>query len=334
MSVLYVASDSEGAGKTALAVTLARILEERGREATAFKPIAAQGLDAEADPDADAYRDLLGVSADGWPRPAPDTGLSSEFVGEIASALGALCGDVIVEGSSRLSIEETGELVEALDARVLVVGPYLRGEPISWMLPWKERLGGRLLGFVTNGLSTHLGTEAKTILLPAMEAAGLASLGVVPEERGLLGVTVAQLARHLDGRFVVPPDGSDGLIEHFLVGGMGMDPGELYFGLRVDKAVVVRGDRPDVQMPALATPTSCLVLTKGIEPIEYVKYEAQQEEVPIMVVETDTLGTMEALNTLMDGVRFDHPIKLRRYAELVERHVDLETLFDALGVRA
>ena len=63
MNVLYVASDTEGVGKTALALTLTRILAERGREATAFKPIVAQGLDAATDPDALVYRDLLGLDA-------------------------------------------------------------------------------------------------------------------------------------------------------------------------------------------------------------------------------------------------------------------------------
>ena len=55
-----------------------------------------------------------------------------------------------------------------------------------------------------------------------------------------------------------------------------------------NKAVIVRGDRPDLQMAALNTSTACIVLTKGVEPIEYVRYEAEQEEVSLIVVETDT----------------------------------------------
>ena len=65
------------------------------------------------------------------------------------------------------------------------------------------------------------------------------------------------------------------------MGGWGLDAGELYFGLRESKAVIVRGDRPDMQMAALTTPTTCMLLTQGIEPIEYVRNEAELEEVPI-----------------------------------------------------
>jgi hypothetical protein len=127
-------------------------------------------------------------------------------------------------------------------------------------------------------------------------------------------------------------DASDGLVEHLMVGGRGMDPGEHYFGVRDSKAVIVRGDRPDVQMAALTTSTACMVMTKGIEPIEYVQYEAREEGVPVIVVETDTIETMEALNGLMDSARFDHPLKLARYSELADEHIDLPALYGALDI--
>ena len=121
---------------------------------------------------------------------------------------------------------------------------------------------------------------------------------------------------------------------NFMVGGMGMDSGEAYFGLRDNKAVIVRGDRPDIQMAALATPTTCMVLTHGIEPIEYVAYEAELEDVPVMVVESDTLSTMAALNTPAGSMWFDHPAKVERFTALLKQHVDVSTIYDGLDVAA
>ena len=69
------------------------------------------------------------------------------------------------------------------------------------------------------------------------------------------------------------------LIEHFLIGGLILDWGVHYFNTRANKAVISRGDRPDIQMSALATPTSCLIATSGVTPVEYIIYEAEQEEV-------------------------------------------------------
>jgi BioD-like phosphotransacetylase family protein len=150
----------------------------------------------------------------------------------------------------------------------------------------------------------------------------------------LLAVTVGDVVSHLDGRFVAGKDFTDGLVEHFMVGGLGRDPGDLYFRTRENKAVIIRGDRPDIQMSALTTPTKCILLTKGIKPIEYVKYEAEREEVPLVVVEPDTLTTMDLLNTLQDGAQFDHPAKVERLGQLLTEHLDLPAVYAGLGLAA
>jgi BioD-like phosphotransacetylase family protein len=239
---------------------------------------------------------------------------------------------VIVEGSTALSPEEHRRLAETLDAKILAVVAYSPDIPSDALTSWLTGLGDRTVGAVVNGLTRHRGRDAEAALMPSIGSDGVTTLGVVPEDRRLLGVSVGQIAQHLDGRFVSGEDGSDVLVEHLMVGGMGMDPGEYYFGIHESKAVIVRGDRPDLQMAALKTSTACLVMTKGIEPIEYVQYEAREEEVPVIVVETDTLGTMEALNGLMDSARFDHSLKLARYSELADEHIDLPALYDALGL--
>ncbi len=115
---------------------------------------------------------------------------------------------------------------------------------------------------------------------------------------------------------------------------MTLDPAEQWFGQYSDNAAIVRGDRPDIQMSALRANISCLVLTNGVDPIEYVMYEAGQEEVPVMVVQADTIATMDAMNNLMERALFDHPLKLERFVGLVEERVDLAQITAALGLEA
>jgi hypothetical protein len=76
------------------------------------------------------------------------------------------------------------------------------------------------------------------------------------------------------------------------------------------------------------------VLTNGVDPIEYVMYEAEQEEVPVMVVPADTIATMDAMNNLMERALFDHPRKLDRFVQLVEERVDRQPIVAALGLEA
>ena len=331
--VLYVTSDRDGTGKTAVCAALARTLADAGKSAAVFKPFASGG--DRPDTDADSYRTLLNETAGNWPVGLPTEGLSDSLVKQVVSMADEASdgADVLIaEGSTDLSHDDSTKLVEALDAVVLAVIGYRRDLSADDLAIWSERHGDGLVGFVVNGLTRYVGTEFAEGLLSEAESRGLLVLGVVPEDRRLLGVTVAQLADHLDGDFVVDGNGPSGLVEHLMVGGLGMDPGEFHFGLRENKAVIVRGDRPDIQMAALGTSTACMVLTKGIAPIEYVKYEAEQEEVPVMVVSTDTLTTMDAVAGLIDGARFDHPLKLEMYRDLLKQHVDLTALFGRLGL--
>lgn len=335
MSVLYVASDQDGAGKTAVCATLAHLLSRRGMRVTTLKPLTADA-DTGVDGDAGVYEKLLDQrQPDGWPLDAEEGDPGPERLESIRGTVATESegADVtLIEGSCRLSAEATARVAEAVDARVLLVLRHRGGQSGAELKEWQQALGDRLLGSIVNGMSRYAGTDTRDRLLPSLDAEGLRPIGVVPEDRTLLGVSVEQLAQQLGGRFIACQEKADALVEHFMVGGYGMDPGELTFQLRDNKAVIVRGDRPDVQMSALVTPTACLILTKGVDPIEYVKYEAEQEEVSVMVVETDTLTTMDAMSSVIAGARFDHPRKLARFGELLEEHVDLAQVWRGLGV--
>lgn len=326
MSVLYVASNQPGAGKTALCSALALVLRRQGQKVAVFKPFT----DGDLDDDAATYRALLDQESDGWPLQAPSGGgLSAESIAEASSALsavGAQADHVIVEGSSAISAADSAKLAAALDAKVVVVAAYKPELTTSNLSDWTESLNGRLSGVIVNNVSLHAGNTLATGFVASLTDGGPAHLGSIPEDRTPLGASVGQLAEHLGGRFVVYEPDTSILVERYQVGGMGLDPSKLRFGAETDNAVIVRGDRPDIQMSALSAPVSCLVLTNGIDPIEYVKYEAERVNVPVMVVDTDTIATMDALEGLVEGAAFDHPRKLEKFADLIDQHVDVAAL--------
>ena len=324
MAVLYITSDRSGAGKTALSASLASIFAENGLATGVIKPLA--GPD---DTDASAFSALLGITHDSQTASPPSGGVSPAIADSVKEACDAAQDGkdvLIVEGASSLSMQDHATLADALDAAVIVVAGHTPGMDTDPLAGWAEHMGDRLLGFLVNGVTRYQERDVATRLLPAMEAQGLKSLGAILEDRRLLGVSVAQIAEHLDGRYLSGESLDDGLVEHFMVGGMGMDSGRDYFALHDNKATIVRGDRPDIQMASLQTPTTCMVLTEGTDPIEYVLNEAELEEVPIVVTESDTLATMKALNGVQKRARFSHPAKLARYSELLEQHADLEAI--------
>ena len=86
--------------------------------------------------------------------------------------------------------------------------------------------------------------------------------------------------------------------------------------------MIVRGDRPYVQMSALQTDMNAFIMTRGLEPIEYVQYESAEEEVPIIIVDSDTLGTMDAIADLQAYAKFDHIDKLDHSSQLIRDHLE------------
>ena len=320
MNALYVISDEAGAGKTALAVSLASLVRREGWSAVVVNPFVGKR---------DVYVELLDQSGDTSPPPSIS---DSAEVAEWCRQAGSGSDDLIVDGSSEVDVATAGQLVEALDASVLGVTRHVHGKDADGLSPWASTFGERLIGVVVNGRTQYQGTEVETEFIPALDALGIRSLGVVPEDRRLLSSTINQIVEHLNGRYLQGEEHGNRIIEDFLVGGMGLDRGTLYFGIRENKAVIVRGDRPDVQMAALHTPTSCLILTNGTEPVEYIVHEAELEEAPIVVVDTSTLDTMAALNGLQDGAGFDHADKVERFGALLRENVDLGAVFETLGV--
>ena len=334
MATLLVASDQGGAGKTAFCAGLAAELRRNGRSVSVLKPFTAEN-GSQPDADVQAFGRLLGEPVSGEPVRVGANGLPPGAIDAAVEARNrALDGRelAVVEGASALSEAETAQAAEALDASVVLVSGSGPDMDASTLGAWRAALGDRLLGVVVNGLTRYQGHDTHNRLVPEIRSQGIATLGVIPEDRSLLSVTVGDISSHLGGRFILNEDEDGALVEHIMIGGLGMDSGTLYFSLYRNKAVVVRGDRPDIQMAALATPTACMVLTMGIPPIEYVLNEAELEEVPLVLVDPGTLETMDTLATLQDNARFDHPVKLERMSELVRRHVDLESIERGMGM--
>ena len=334
MSILYVVSDRPGAGKTALSMALTRLLRAQSKSVTAIKPIA----DSEDDMDAAMYSELLGVDTKGWPV-ANAEDVSGGNLDEVSALINGLASEndiVIVEGSNGLAATPGRIICDNVDAKVLVIAGYDASLSHGVVLATGSPYGGRVIGYIVNGVSQYKGTDARANLVPQIAAQaslrGARVLGLVPEDRRLLGMSVSQIAAHLDGEFISEDMEEDALVEYLMVGGMSLDPGEYYYGIHDNRAAIVRGDRPDLQMSALSAPgsTACLVATGGITPIEYVRYEAEQEETPIILVQTDTLDTMARLDSLLERSSFSHPDKLKRSVELLEEHVDIEGLLYAL----
>ena len=100
------------------------------------------------------------------------------------------------------------------------------------------------------------------------------------------------------------------LVEHLLIGAMGADAALSHFRRRTNKAVFTGGDRVDLQLAALETSTSALVLTGNIRPAASVIDRAEDRQVPIILVTDDTLTTVERAEGIFGHIRFKQEAKI------------------------
>ena len=313
MGVVYVTSQNRKAGKTMVSMALACIASDEQSSVSLLRI----GVN---DP---TSGDLETVLGQGNIRLSM---LDDASVSDVVNAVKAESSSgslVVVDSSGNMSASDHVEIVDETKAKVLLVSDF-RDKDSS--LPYAQKFKGNILGILINCLTAYGRTEAVDKIIPSFQDSDVQVLGLIPEDRTLLSLTVGQISELLGGRFFTGAEYSARLVENFMVGGFGMDPGEYIFSTRNKKAVIVRGDRPDVQMSALQTDMQCFILTRGMEPIEYVKYECDEEEVAAIIVDMDTIETMKAVGPLQLHARFDHPDKLDRAKKLLADVTDVKTI--------
>ena len=91
--------------------------------------------------------------------------------------------------------------------------------------------------------------------------------------------------------------------------------------------MITGGDRADLQLAALTTDTSCLVLTGGMYPSRTVIAKAYEVRVPILVTTHDTLETAEIIDHLIARIDPDDKKKIAKVKQVVKENVDMEAIW-------
>jgi BioD-like phosphotransacetylase family protein len=91
------------------------------------------------------------------------------------------------------------------------------------------------------------------------------------------------------------------LVENMTVGAMTADAALSRFRKYSNKAVITGGDRTDIQLAALETSTTCLILTGNLRPSPLIVKQAEEFGVAILLVRKNTMETIEASACLRQG---------------------------------
>jgi len=352
MKTILVTATEDSTGKTAVALALAKLAAERGLSVGYMKPKGTRlqsNVGKTLDEDPMLARELLDLDAEMHElepvvysptfveqaiRGREDPDELREGVRESFDSLAEDKDLMIVEGGGKLT---TGGIVgltdpdvaELLDAEVLLLSEYEQAGDVDDVLAAADDVGDRLLGVLFNAVPDASFDDLETEVAPFLEGRGVPVLGVVPREQELAGVTVADLAEELSAERLTDAP-ADAFVERFLVGAMSGDSALRHLRRTKDAALITGGDRPDLQRVALEAPgVKCLILTGGFRPPGAVVGKAEEKGVPILLVQSDTLTTVERAEDVVRSGRTRDAETVEIMRDLLHDHADVDGILGA-----
>ncbi|MBI2857487.1 MAG: phosphotransacetylase family protein [Chloroflexi bacterium] len=344
MVAICIASPEGQVGKTALCIGLARKFAAEGKRVGYFKPFSIDGGEGPgADPDCAFAAGVLEMGPVETACPVslgtkdlPSlAGNAADLVKKIqpAFAEAARARDVVlVEAIAGLDTGQPGALLlsaflAAIPAKLVVLLQYTeQGIRRSYDLidpGLKSRVAGVVINAVPANMAGQKAQLASGIMAPVF--------GFIPQERSLMAISVAEIVRAIAAEEVIAGDGSSDLVENVMAGAAVVGSGITYFSRKSNKAVVVRGERADMHLAALETPTKVLVLTGGVRPIDQVLKQARRRKVPIMVTKQDTATALSEISRAFEHASFSQQQKLTRLDEILAQSFDFKEFARAVG---
>ena len=353
---LYMCSAASFSGKSAMCLGLALKFKERGYKVGYFKPVGwemSRGPTGEKiDEDAQLMESVLGLNLP-MDVVCPVI-LGSRFLEESARVDPKVYEKRIVEAYERASkgvdlmlIEgpysfgvgasiglDPMDLAKKLGSTLVLVSCLERDTAVGqiiWMKKAIEASGGSLFGVILNCIPKTDIERVKAFGVDILRKNGIQVLGIVPESIALRAPTVKELCDSTKCTILAGEKNLDNPVEDFLVGAMTPESALSYFRRSLRKAVITGGDRTDIQLAALTTDVSALILTGNYYPDVRVLSKADELGVPVLLVPGDTYSTVREIATLTGRIKPNDKKKIQLAKQIVEEHVDWQRILAALA---
>ena len=350
MVPLFFISNQPFSGKSSMCVGVGKLFAEKGLKVGYMKPVGTLPTRVGGiitDEDAQYISNILDVKEEledicpivltqQYSREGlKDQSFSKGFIDSIARAYQRIQKGkdiVILEGAK--SIEDgyflgisANKICAKLGARVVMVIKY-SSEIVDQILYSKEFLDDCLAGIIINWVPRSQMDYLEELIIPYLKKNKIEVFGYVASDKMLSSVSVKEMAELLGGQIICAEDKVDELVETFMVGAMGQEQALKFFRRKANKAVITGGDRADVQLAALETPTKCLILTGNFQPSSVVLGRAEELGVPMILVNYDTLTAVEKVGEIIGHVRFHEIKKINKIVEVVREYININRLLE------
>lgn len=356
MKSLYITGAERYSGKTATCLALGVRLQLDGFRIGYLKPLSLQPWrvgNRITDEDAAFVKQVFNLSAEPWE--LSPVVITPEFLHErlvdpkpenlmvkVTEAFRKASQDkdiLILEGGGSLregyvvGLPTVG-VVQELGSQALVIAKYREEvRMLDDVLSTQTRLGESFCGILINRVPDDAMDFVNKIAVPFLEKKQVKVFGVIPEVRGLSALTVGELIKLLDAEVLTKYQRAEALVENLTVGAMTAEAALSRFRRSSNKAVITGGDRTDIQLAALETSTTCLILTGNLRPSPLVIKQAEEFGIAVLLVRTNTMETIEQIEKFFGKTRLGQTAKLKQFQSLMDEHLDKDRLYRSLGLK-
>ncbi len=353
MKSIYITSLERYSGKTAICLALGKRLQADGFSVGYLKPLSLQPWLVSgkiADEDATFVKEILGLDVDPWllspvvvtPEfliqhisTEGETSLMEQVKSAVEST-GSGKDVLLLEGGASLREGHavslpTPDVARELSSHVLVTVKYRSDiRVLDDTLSAKVRLGDLLSGVVINRVPKEAADYIHQLAIPFLEKRGIPILGALPEKRKLAALTVSELIDALNAKVLTEHYDPEAMVETLTVGAMTAEVALHRFREYTNKAVITGGDRTDIQLAALETSTTCLILTGNLQPSPLIVKQAEDFGVSVLLVRENTMETVEAIEQIFGKTRLGQPDKLAEFENIFTENIDFDRLYQRL----
>lgn len=355
MPGIYIGSTSGYSGKNMIVMGIGLKFQKEGRSLGYLKPVGAMPKESEdgtfGDEDAFFVQDIFGIRQD--PKVVTPVlvthdfkvqafaGKTPDLMGEVVKSFETVSKGVdvtLVAGSGSMYSGKYCHLdgisvAKKLGLKVVIIDR-LKKDMVRYdqLLIHKEELGDQLLGVILNDIPPTFREEIDSMIVPLLESRGVKVLGVIPRDPLMSAIKVGDLAERLGGKVVSAHSKSDRVVENFLIGTMQVENFLTHFRRNKHSAVIVGGDRSDVQLVALEGDCPCLVLTGNLYPNDIIMTRSEVLEIPIIIVRDDTFTVAKKMESILSRHKLRDAIKIKQGAELVSSNIDFQYIKQEAGL--
>jgi BioD-like phosphotransacetylase family protein len=298
MPRLQVVSSLPRAGKTTIAVGLARGLAGEGGRIQLLRTGSSEAAAA----DAATFASFVFAAAPAEP----------------------VKRDAAQAASGHLAVIEVDSGHEPLDAAAVVV---VRGAPTAEDTALAKKLGQRLAGTI----ATLVPPREVEDIARALTNSDMRPLAVITEDRRLAAPSVEDIRHALAADVLYEGDNLGVPVEDVLVAPVYTDGAKLHFQrFGSSRAVMTPSYKTDLILAAIEAQASAVIVTGGHQPSHYVIDRAQGQPVTLLLAQHQTPAAVAALGDVWTSSAFAGEAKADAIASLLSERIDWANLLKKL----